>query len=445
MTEQEMLEQILDEEGTKVATPGQSGKAEDMGGEDGESKALKMKTAGKGAAKAKKASADPSATKIKEPSDSSEMMYQDEVEAVEEGELPPALKKAMDAKKGKDDKEEEEEEQEAPVNPRTKLGMLKQVSERLGNMKKAEVEEVLKGMKTKEEEEARLAAEAKKEEEEEPEEEEEVKEAKPAATKLEKLKAEDLNLDLGNSTQELFEGQELDEEFKQRASVIFETVVSKAILEQVNQRLETLEEVAAVEIAEGIAEAEVSMAEKIDDYLTYVAEEFCKENELAIERGIRAELAESFITGLKSLFEKHYVDVPEEKVDIVEQLFAKVESLEEKLNVEMQTNIEALKEMKNFKKVEAIAEVCEGLTSVETDKMCELAEAVQYDNHQEFVEKINTLRESYFNTRETSSIEETRQTLTEAVTNTEEEGTEETSDTMQRYTQAIRRVQRIVT
>jgi len=77
--------------------------------------------------------------------------------------------------------------------------------------------------------------------------------------------------------------------------------------------------------------------------------------------------------------------------------------------------------------------------------MCELAEAVQYDNHQEFVEKINTLRESYFNTRETSSIEETRQTLTEAVTNTEEEGTEETSDTMQRYTQAIRRVQRIVT
>ena len=439
MTEQEMLEQILEEEGTKVQTPGQSGKAEDMGGEDGESKALKMKTSGKGAAKAKKASADPSATKIKEPSDSSEMMYQDEVETVEEGELPPALAKANAAKKD----DEDDEQEEVQPNPRTKLGMLKQVQDRLGSMKKTEVEEVLKGMKTKEAEE-QAVAEAKKAEEEEPEEEEEVQ-AKPAATKVEKLKAEDLNLDLSSQTQELFEGQELDEEFKQRASVIFETVVSKAILEQVNQRLETLEEVAAVEIAEGIAEAEVSMAEKIDDYLTYVAEEFCKENELAIERGIRAELAESFITGLKSLFEKHYVDVPEEKVDIVEQLFAKVESLEEKLNVEMQTNIEALKEMKNFKKVEAIAEVCEGLTSVETDKMCELAEAVQYDNHQEFVEKINTLRESYFNTRETSSIEETRQTLTEAVTNTEEEGTEETSDTMQRYTQAIRRVQRIVT
>jgi ribosomal protein S13 len=410
-----------------------------MGGEDGESKALKMKTSGKGAAKAKKASADPSATKIKEPSDSSEMMYQDEVEKVEEGELPPALAKANAAKKD----DEDDEQEEVQPNPRTKLGMLKQVQDRLGSMKKTEVEEVLKGMKTKEAEE-QAVAEAKKAEEEEPEEEEEIQ-AKPAATKVEKLKAEDLNLDLSSQTQELFEGQELDEEFKQRASVIFETVVSKAILEQVNQRLETLEEVAAVEIAEGIAEAEVSMAEKIDDYLTYVAEEFCKENELAIERGIRAELAESFITGLKSLFEKHYVDVPEEKVDIVEQLFAKVESLEEKLNVEMQTNIEALKEMKNFKKVEAIAEVCEGLTSVETDKMCELAEAVQYDNHQEFVEKINTLRESYFNTRETSSIEETRQTLTEAVTNTEEEGTEETSDTMQRYTQAIRRVQRIVT
>ena len=439
MTEQEMLEQILEEEGTKVQTPGQSGKAEDMGGEDGESKALKMKTSGKGAAKAKKASADPSATKIKEPSDSSEMMYQDEVETVEEGEMPPALAKAMDKKKGDD---EDEEQEEVQPNPRTKLGMLKQVQDRLGSMKKTEVEEVLKGMKTKEAEE-QAVAEAKKAEEEEPEEEEEVQ-AKPAATKVEKLKAEDLNLDLSSQTQELFEGQELDEEFKERASVIFETVVSKAILEQVNDRLETLEEVAAVEIAEGIAEAEVKMAEKIDDYLTYVAEEFCKENELAIERGIRAELAENFISGLKSLFEKHYVDVPEEKVDIVEQLFNKVESLEEKLNVEMQTNIEALKEMKNFKKVEAIAEACEGLTSVETDKMCELAEAVQYEDHKEFVSKLNTLRESYFNTRETSGIEETRQTLTEAVTNTEEENAD-VDPTMDRYTQAIRRVQRIVT
>ena len=439
MTEQEMLEQILEEEGTKVQTPGQSGKAEDMGGEDGESKALKMKTSGKGAAKAKKASADPSATKIKEPSDSSEMMYQDEVETVEEGELPPALAKANAAKKD----DEDDEQEEVQPNPRTKLGMLKQVQDRLGSMKKTEVEEVLKGMKTKEAEEQAKVAEAKKAEEEEPEEEEEVQ-AKPAATKVEKLKAEDLNLDLSSQTQELFEGQELDEEFKQRASVIFETVVSKAILEQVNDRLETLEEVAAVEIAEGIAEAEVKMAEKIDDYLTYVAEEFCKENELAIERGIRAELAESFISGLKSLFEKHYVDVPEEKVDIVEQLFNKVESLEEKLNVEMQTNIEALKEMKNFKKVEAIAEACEGLTSVETDKMCELAEAVQYEDHKEFVSKLNTLRESYFNTRETSGIEETRQTLTEAVTNTEEENAD-VDPTMDRYTQAIRRVQRIVT
>lgn len=438
MTEQEMLEQILEEEGTKVQTPGQSGKAEDMGGEDGESKALKMKTSGKGAAKAKKASADPSATKIKEPSDSSEMMYQDEVETVEEGELPPALAKANAAKKD----DEDDEQEEVQPNPRTKLGMLKQVQDRLGSMKKTEVEEVLKGMKTKEAEEQSVA-EAKKAEEEEPEEEEEVQ-AKPAATKVEKLKAEDLNLDLSSQTQELFEGQELDEEFKQRASVIFETVVSKAILEQVNDRLETLEEVAAVEIAEGIAEAEVKMAEKIDDYLTYVAEEFCKENELAIERGIRAELAENFISGLKSLFEKHYVDVPEEKVDIVEQLFNKVETLEEKLNVEMQTNIEALKEMKNFKKVEAIAEACEGLTSVETDKMCELAEAVQYEDHTEFVSKLNTLRESYFNTRETSGIEETRQTLTEAVTNTDEENVD-VDPTMDRYTQAIRRVQRIVT
>ena len=438
----------IHEEGTKVATPGQSGKAEDLGGEDGQSKELKMKSNATAKGKAKPGSKESSATPVKDPSAKQEKMYDGEEVEVEEVQEP---------------------------KPHTKLGMIKQIQDRITSMKKAEVEEVLSGFKAKEEEEAK----AKKQEEEGDEEEEQVEEGemppalkkamdkkkeksegkqmddeeeevKPKA-KAEKVTAEDLQLDISTDANALFEKAdvELSEEFKKDAMVIFEAAVATRVVDLVNEKIDQLNEDFNVALEEETQELESKLSEKIDDYLTYVSEEWMKENELAVERGIRAELAENFISGLRDLFKEHYIEVPEERTDVIEELFAKVEGLEEQLNVEMQSNIANLKALKDYKKVEAIAEACVGLTSVEQDKMVELAESITYESDEQFVSKMQVIKESYFKDRDSDSVEDTRQELTEAMSSTEEldeeQGEISVDPQMERYTSAIRRVQRIVT
>lgn len=433
------MEQIY-EEGTKVATPGQSGKAEDLGGEDGQSKELKMKSNATAKGKAKPGSKEASATPVKDPSAKQEKMYDGEEVEVEEVQEP---------------------------KPHTKLGMIKQIQDRITSMKKAEVEEVLSGFKAKEEEELK----AKKQEEEDGEEEEKVKsktegkmmgdeeeeddeeetKSKKTEAKAEKVKAEDLQLDISSDANALFEKAdvELSEEFRKDAMVIFEAAVATRVVDLVNTKIDQLNEDFNVALEEERSEIESKLSEKIDDYLTYVSEEWMKENELAVERGIRAELAENFISGLRDLFKEHYIEVPEERTDVIEELFAKVEGLEEQLNVEMQSNIANLKALKDYKKVEAIAEACVGLTSVEQDKMVELAESITYESDEQFVQKMSVIKESYFNDRDSDSVEDTRQELTEAMSTAEEldeeQGEIKSDPQMERYTSAIRRVQRIVT
>ena len=430
----------IHEEGTKVATPGQSGKAEDLGGEDGQSKELKMKSNATAKGKAKPGSKEASATPVKDPSAKQEKMYDGEEVEVEEVQEP---------------------------KPHTKLGMIKQIQDRITSMKKAEVEEVLSGFKAKEEEELK----AKKQEEEDGEEEEKVKsktegkmmgdeeeeddeeetKSKKTEAKAEKVKAEDLQLDISSDANALFEKSEveLSEEFKKDAMVIFEAAVATRVVDLVNNKIDQLNEDFNVALEEEKQEIESKLSEKIDDYLTYVSEEWMKENELAVERGIRAELAENFISGLRDLFKEHYIEVPEERTDVIEELFAKVEGLEEQLNVEMQANIANLKALKDYKKVEAIAEACQGLTAVEQDKMVELAESITYESDEQFVSKMQVIKESYFNDRDSDSVEDTRQELTEAMSSTEElneeQGEVQSDPQMERYTSAIRRVQRIVT
>ena len=434
----------IHEEGTKVATPGQSGKAEDLGGEDGQSKELKMKSNATAKGKAKPGSKESSATPVSDPSAKQEKMYDGEEVEVEEVQEP---------------------------KPHTKLGMIKQIQDRITSMKKAEVEEVLTGFKAKEEEEAK----AKKQEEEGDEEEEQVEEGEmpPALkkamdkkkgdddeeeevkakkeAKAEKVTAEDLQLDISSDANALFEKAdvELSEEFRKDAMVIFEAAVATRVVDLVNTKIDQLNEDFNVALEEEKQEIESKLSEKIDDYLTYVSEEWMKENELAVERGIRAELAENFISGLRDLFKEHYIEVPEERTDVIEELFAKVEGLEEQLNVEMQANIANLKALKDYKKVEAIAEACVGLTSVEQDKMVELAESITYESDEQFVSKMQVIKESYFKDRDSDSVEDTRQELTEAMSSTEEldeeQGEISVDPQMERYTSAIRRVQRIVT
>ena len=138
------------------------------------------------------------------------------------------------------------------------------------------------------------------------------------------------------------------------------------------------------------------LASKVDDYLNYFTEEWIKENQIAIETGLRSEIVEDFIGGLKDLFEKHYIDIPEDKVDVVEELTAKVEELEDSLNEEINSSVQLKKELNEHKKIEAIYTACEGLTQTQVEKMKSLAEGVEFTTEEEFVEKLETIKESYF-------------------------------------------------
>jgi len=189
----------------------------------------------------------------------------------------------------------------------------------------------------------------------------------------------------------LLQGEELSEEFVTKATTIFEAAVMsrvEEIAEEVEAQMQEQFEVAVEELKE-------DFAAKIDDYLNYMVEEWMKDNELAIESGLRSEIVEDFIGGLRNLFAEHYIDIPEEKVDVVQEMADKVEELEAKLNEEISRSVEFKKEINEHKKVQAVQAVCEGLTQTQVEKLKSLAESVEFTTEEEFQEKINTLKEAY--------------------------------------------------
>lgn len=190
----------------------------------------------------------------------------------------------------------------------------------------------------------------------------------------------------------LFTGENLSEEFVQKASTIFEAAVIARAEEVIAEAEAQLTE----EFEAAVEEIKEDLAAKVDDYLNYMVEEWIKENEIAIEKGLRAEIVEDFITGLKGLFEEHYIDIPADKVDVVEELTAKVEELEEAFNQQVQSAIEMKKELNEHKKFEAIYAACEGLTQTQVEKLKSLAEGVEFTSDEEFATKLSTLKESYF-------------------------------------------------
>ena len=190
----------------------------------------------------------------------------------------------------------------------------------------------------------------------------------------------------------LMQGEELSEEFKDKAATIFEAaVVARAtpIVEEIQAELMEQFEVALEEVKE-------EMAAKVDDYLNYMVEEWMNDNELAIETGLKAEITEEFIEGLRNLFVEHYIDIPTEKVDIVEEMTSKLEELEDALNEQINKGIELSKELNEQKKIEAIYTACEGLSQTQVEKLKALAEGVEFTTEEEFADKLSTLKESYF-------------------------------------------------
>lgn len=190
----------------------------------------------------------------------------------------------------------------------------------------------------------------------------------------------------------LLEGEGLSEEFATKATTIFEAAVIA--------RAEEVVALAEAELMEqfeaAVEEIKEDLAAKVDDYLNYMVEEWIKDNEIAIESGLRAEITEEFIDDLRNLFIEHNIDIPAEKVDVVEGLTAKVEDLESALNEEIQRGIELTKALNEQKKIEAIYTVCEGLTQTQVEKLKSLAEGVEFTTEEEFEGKLSTLKESYF-------------------------------------------------
>ena len=223
---------------------------------------------------------------------------------------------------------------------------------------------------------------------------------KPMAAMKEPMKAgyhkEESDLDIKADVDALVGDSDLSEEFKQKAATIFEAAI-KAKVKEESQRLQGEYE---TKLKEDTETHKAELVEKVDSYLNYVVEEWMQENKIAIERGIKGEIAEDFIGGLKKLFEDHYIDVPDEKYNVLEDQASKIEDLEKKLNEEIEKNVKLNKDNGELKKEEIIAKSSEDLTDVQKEKFNKLAEEVEYSSEEDFTSKVKTIKESYFGAKE---------------------------------------------
>ena len=220
---------------------------------------------------------------------------------------------------------------------------------------------------------------------------------KKASYKKEEI--EDETIDVSADVDALVKDEDLSEEFKSKAATIFEAAVNSKVKEAKKKMMAGYEE----KLKEESEKAKGELVEKVDSYLAYVVEEWMKENELALERGIKGEIAEDFISGLKKLFEEHYISVPDEKYDVLEDQASKIDSLEKKLNEEIEKNVELNKENSEQKRASIVAEMGEDLAETSKEKFNKLAEEVEYKNEEDFKAKVSTIKESYFGAKKEAS------------------------------------------
>ena len=222
---------------------------------------------------------------------------------------------------------------------------------------------------------------------------------KKASYKKEEAEAEDEKIDVTADVDALVKDEDLSEEFKSKAATIFEAAVNSKVKEAKKKMMAGYEE----KLKEESEKAKGELVEKVDSYLSYVVEEWMKENELALERGIKGEIAEDFISGLKKLFEEHYISVPDEKYDVLEDQASKIDSLQKKLDEEIEKNVELNKENSESKRASIVAEMGEDLAETSKEKFNKLAEEVEYKNEEDFRAKVSTIKESYFGAKKEAS------------------------------------------
>jgi len=289
--------------------------------------------------------------------------------------------KAMESKETKDSEDKEIKEGELPAG-------LKKYLDKKDDAKK---EEVSKDDKEKEEGYGKMtASKHMKKEEAEAEKKDEKKEEKEDKKEI----------DVKEHVDALIAGEDsLSEEFKTKAATVFEAAIKSKVKEIAEEMQADFDK----KLTEETSKSKDELVEKVDSYLAYVVEEWMKENELALERGIKGEIAEDFISGLKKLFEDHYIDVPDEKYNVLEDQSSQIEELKNKLNESIEKNVELTKENGNFKRQDIIDEASKDLAETQKEKFSKLAEEIDYKNEEDFKTKVATVKESYFGKKETSS------------------------------------------
>lgn len=203
---------------------------------------------------------------------------------------------------------------------------------------------------------------------------------------------ENYEVDMREHVDALLAGEELSEEFREKATTIFEAAVKAKVVEEI----EVMERAFSETLEEEIENFKQELASNVDDYLNYVVEQWVSDNEIAIEAGLRTELTEEFISGLKNLFAENYIDIPEDKVNVIEEMSAKIDEMESKLNEEIERNVVLNKMLSESKKSETISALTEGLTATQTEKLKSLAESIEFTDADDFTAKVKTLRENYF-------------------------------------------------
>ena len=336
-----------------------------------------------------------------------------------------------DDEKEDDDDEEEEDEQvkkEEVKVPSTKSAMIKALFDKVNGLKKEEVSAKWKNlMDVAEAEDLGGPTPA----DSDPEKDE-------VGKKKKKIKISMPEINVKEDIDALVEGEELSEEFKTKASTIFEAAVHQKVMEIATVKIDELEKEYQTNLQEEIVSFRDELTEKVDGYLNYVVEEWMKENEIALDSSLKSELTEEFIGGLKNLFTEHYIEVPDEKVDIVESLYDKVEELEEKLNSQIDDNVQVTSELNEYRKDKILEEVCEDLADTQSEKMKTLVEGVSYeDDKDDFENKVKTIKESYFpnQTKQDENVEQESDVSSDG----EEVSEPKLNNIMEAYSKAIAR------
>lgn len=295
---------------------------------------------------------------------------------LDEKEMPAGLKAYLDKKNGKDSKDDDEEDEDEDENDDDEV---------------------------KEKKHAKMKA---------------MKEKKHAKMK------EDIDA--------IFSGEDLSEDFKKNAQAIFEA----AIESQIQEIDEALEARYAQKLEEQVEEITVGIVDKVDEYLEYVVAEWVEDNKLAIEKNLRAEVTEDFMIGLKNLFIENYIDIPEDKVDLVDVMATKLEQAEQDLDKKLSENAELVSELDKYKKGKIVTEVTEGLSEVQIEKLKSLAENIEFVSEEDYTEKLSLTKKKYF---ESSSKEEVRETKRDSLNEETSTLEESFSPSMEKYVKNLSR------